>query len=515
MRSFFSTFRRVGYAAVPASLVFPVMADAISPAAGSPGISQAKLPAPVQARSIGELPASAQRSASEAIAAKVPAYGAVDSSPAAHPEQFKTFVEKLDQIRKNNSYQFFPAIIIVLNTTGDELAVDSWMKQAAAAGNVAAQSFLANQRLSFISLGQEMDNSVKEAYASARKAADAGFAPAVIPVVRCLQTGIGVAKDPDAGIAYLAQACRAGDFRLRYLWLSLTDRLQMASDQNRPEVKSELQRGNHYVAYELSKLCTQPAERLDWMRKAADMGSDTAIFELSNLLAPKDPKAALTLLNEAVRRQSVDAIFSMGATLLQEEDSPTLKAAGLRRDEKVGTYMIRLAAMHGHQRASFILGTLYLFGESSMTQDEAHAYAIFHEGANRGNIPSAIMETYCKLTGSGTQQDTDAAIKALDQLLQTGHPLAALVKAYSYYKGIGCDPTPDKVMEYCLLASGSNFPPAYVHMACVLAKGMPGMEPDAERAENYIRMAELSMGDTARKLFNELMAKPEWSPIFL
>lgn len=205
----------------------------------------------------------------------------------------------------------------------------------------------------------------------------------------------------------------------------------------------------------------------------------------------------------------------MGTTLIQEEDSPTLKAAGLHRDEKVGTYMIRLAAMHGHQRALFILGTLYQFGKYGLPQNGDHAYAIFREGAARGDIPSAVMETYCKLTGLGTPQDANAANRALEALLQTGHPLAALVKAYSYYKGIGCDPQPDKVMEYCLLASGSNFPPAYIHMACVLAKGMPGMEPDPERAENYVRMAELSMGDAARKLFSELMARPEWSPIFL
>lgn len=514
MKSIFSSLVRTGSAAISIISALPVAADAVSPAAGSPGISQAKLPNPAQPRSIGTLPVSAQRSAAETIAAKIPAYGSVDSSPSAHPEKYKDFVGKLEEIRKENSYQFFPAIIIVLNTTGDELAVNSWMQKAAAEGNIAAQSFLANQRLSFVAMGQEMDSSVQEAYTSARKAADAGYAPAAIPVVRCLQAGIGVAKDPDAGTAYLAKACRAGDFRLRFLWLSITGRLQTPDDQNRPEVKSELQRGNHYIAYELSKLCTRPAERLDWMRKAADMGNDTAIFELSDLLSRKDPKAALTLLNEAVKRQNVEAIFSMGTTLIQEEDSPTLQASGLRRDEKVGTYMIRLAAMHGHRRAAFVLGTLYQSGRYGLPKNEQHAYDIFKEGAMKNDAASAILEAYCRLTGTGTQQDA-AGGKALDQLLQTGHPLAALVKAYTYYKGIGCDPDPDKVMEYCLLASGSNFPPAYVHMACILAKGMPGLEPDAERAENYIRMAELNMGDTARLLYNELMARPEWNPIYL
>lgn len=505
----------LAFACLPAFLASAAWAAPVVPAAGTPGISQAKLRAFPQASTPGELPAAAQRSSAEALAANIPAYGSTDSSPAAHPEEYKRFTTQLDQIQKANSYQFFPAIIIILNTTGDELAVDDWMQKAADEGHLAALSFLANQRLSFVPLGAEMSDDVKAAYAAVRKAADAGFAPAVIPVVRCLRSGIGVAKDPEAGTAYLAKACTAGDFRLRYLWLTLTDRLRTMADKDRPEIKSELQRGNHYVAYELSKLSSQPAEKLDWLRKAADLGNDIAILELSNLLAPKDPKSSLTLLNEAVRRQNSDALFALGTMLIQDDGSIALKEAGLRHDEKVGTYMIRLAAMHGHPKAAFVMGTLYQFGKYGLPRNEHHAYEIFSQGTNQGNIASAIMEAYCKLTGTGTAQNIPEGNKALDQLLQTGHPLAALIKAYTYYKGIGCEPNPDKVMEYCLLASGSNFPPAYVHMASILSRGMPGLAPDPSRAETYIRMAELSLGDAAHKLYDELMAQPEWNPVFL
>ena len=69
--------------------------------------------------------------------------------------------------------------------------------------------------------------------------------------------------------------------------------------------------------------------------------------------------------------------------------------------------------------------------------------------------------------------------------------------------------------SFCYEASASGFPLAYLHLACIIAKGMEGVKPDPERAETYVQMAELSLGPAARKIFNRMMQQPEWEPFVI
>lgn len=501
---------------LPLSALMPALAHAdaiLTPAHGTPAPSQVDLP-PVAPRSTVAPPAGAITSPqADGLSAiqDAPAFGSVDSSPDAHPEQYARFAAELDTITKSNELNFFPALRIILDTTGDELAVLSWMQKAADAGNPAALHFLSNITMT----GSQDPDALKKAYEQARRAADKGYAPAVISVAGCLQFGMGVKADEQAATNYLAQACRSGDFRVRFQWLASTGRLNSIRDAERPEVKSEIERGNHLVAYMLSRLAPTPQERLDWLRRAADLGDDNAVVILSDMLSDKDPKSSMALLQVACKSGNREALYTYGCILLEDDPEPALKAAGVSYNEKGGTYLLRLDAMHGHPGALLQLANIYLNGRYGIKQNIEHAYHLFDFGSRFGATDLVLGKAYCQLRGLGTKQDLKAADKTIDQYCEKGHPLACLLKAYKAYKGIGVAASINDVESYCYEASASGFPQAYLHLACVIAKGMEGVKPDPERAETYIQMAELSLGPAARKLFNRMMQKPEWEPFFI
>lgn len=501
---------------LPLSALMPALAHAdaiLTPAHGTPAPSQVDLP-PATPRSTVVPPAGAITAPqADGLGAvhDAPDFGSVDSSPDAHPEQYARFVAELDTITKSNELNLFPALSIILNTTGDELAVLSWMQKAADAGNPAALHFLSN----ITQTGSQDPDALKKAYAQARRAADKGYSPAIISAAGCLKFGIGVKADEQAATNYLAKACRGGDFRVRFQWLASTGRLSSIRDAERPEVKSEIERGNHLVAYMLSTLAPTPQERLDWLRRAADLGNDNALVVLADLLSDKDPKSSIALLQMACKSGNREALYTYAGILLEKDPDPALKSTGVSYNEKGGTYLLRLDAMHGHPGALLQLASIYLNGRYGIKQNLEHAYRLFDFGSRFGSPDLVLGKAYCQMRGLGTKQDLKAADKTINQYYEKGHPLACLLKAYEAYKGLGVSASIDDVESFCYEASASGFPLAYLHLACIIAKGMEGVKPDPERAETYVQMAELSLGPAARKIFNRMMQQLEWEPFVI
>lgn len=500
---------------LPLSALLPLAAHAgaiLPPAPGTSAPSQAGLP-PTSPLMTVPAPAGAvtAKQADGLNIQDTPPFGSVNSSPDAHPEQYAQFAAALENITKNNEPNVSPALRIILNTTGDELAVLSWMQKAADAGNPAALHFLSNITLN----GSQDPEALKKAYEQARKAADKGYTPAIISVAGCMQFGIGTKGDKQAAVSYLAQACRNGDFRVRFQWLSLTGRLRSISDAERPEVKSELERGNHLVAYKLSDLAPTPQGRLDWLRRAVDLGNDNAIVIMADMLSEKDPKASISLLQMACKANNIEALFTYASLLLEDDPLPAVQGTGVTYDEKSGTYLLRLAAMHGHPNALIQLANIYLLGRYGLKQNAQHAYNLFEYGSRLGLVNLMLGKAYCQLRGLGTRQDIETATKTIDQYYKAGHPMACLLKAYKAYKGLGGATSIGEVETYCYEASAGDYPQAYLHLACVIAKGMEGVKPDPERAETYVQMAELSLGPIARKLFKRMMQRPEWDPFII
>ena len=437
---------------------------------------------------------------------------ATDSSPAAHPEAYARFIGHLDQQLKDNTYDFCMAMREILEATNDEFAVMSWMEKAAAEGNPVACQFVGDRRLTRVARDKIQSPEIKEAYALVRKAADAGFDAAKINVCMCMKMGIGTEQDAEGAEKYMFDACRSGNLLPRYKWLQMNGRLQTWQDRERPEVQAEINRGNHHVLYYLSNSAPTPQERIGMLRQAAEKGNPEAIYDLSALSSAKAPKHSYTLLKEAVRLHSADALFAMGSAMTEgSPDDPILKEAGVEHNDTAGRMFIKLASMMGNVSASFWLGSVNYHGKCGVPEDKQRAFLHFDNGALAGNATCGTAAGIMLLRGLGIPQDTRKGLYYLNVAANAGVPHAVIMLAYAQHHGLGLPADTRAACKLLQEAAAMGQKRAYVYLAYLTAKGGSNQEADPSTAERYVRMASLDMKEEARAIYDKLMAEG-WNP---
>lgn len=437
---------------------------------------------------------------------------AADTTPEAHPEAYTRFIAQLDQQLKDNTYDFCGALREILEATNDEFAVMSWMEKAAAEGNPVACQFVGDRKLTRVARDKAQSPEIKEAYALVRKAADAGYDAAKINVCMCMKMGIGTEQDAEAADKYMFDACRSGNMIPRYKWLQMNGRLQSWEDRERPEVAAEINRGNHHVLYFLSKLAPSAAEQIGMLRQAAEKGNPEALYALSALSSRKAPKESFTLLKEAVRLHSADALFAMGSAMTDgNPDNPVLKEAGVEHNDAVGRGFIKLASMMGNAAASFWLGSVNFHGKCGMPEDKARAFRHFDNGALGGNPTCGTAAGIMLLRGLGIPQDTRKGLYYLNVAANAGVPHAVIMLAYAQHEGLGLPADTKAACKLLQEAAAMGQKRAYVYLAYLTAKGGLNQPADPKLAERYVRMARLDMKDEAQKLYDQLMAEG-WNP---
>lgn len=426
---------------------------------------------------------------------------------------YALFLEKLNEQVKNKSLDYCPALQIVLEATGDEWAAEEWMKRASDAGNAAAQSYMAGRVLSNVPADKLQDPATIAAYKLAKSAADKGFDPAGVDVSICLKHGIGTEKNEAAANRQLLQACRGGSFETRFKWLQLSNRLTKFEDKDRPEVKSEIERGNHHIIYYLSAYAPDSPTQVEWLRKAAEKGNAEALFTLSSLSSRIKPKDSYVLLQEAVKLHSPAAMFVMGTALADPDpNNPFTKEAGIQKDEKAGIHLVRLASMIGNSQSNMALGHAYYDGTFGMEQNKEKAYRHYAAARRARNIAGAAAEGYLLLKGDGVKQDTKRGTTLLNMAANAGYGHACVLLAHAKYAGFDGSADAAKAAEYLNDAAVLKTPEAYVFLAYITAKGGTNLAANPKHAESYVRMASLDMGDKAQQLYDKLMTDGKWEP---
>lgn len=439
---------------------------------------------------------------------------AADTSPDAHPEAYANFTAALDDVLQQNIYDFCQPLRIVLEATNDEFAVMSWMQKAADEGKPAACQFVGDRALTNISRDKIQAPEIKAAYAMVRKAADAGFDAAKINVCMCMQMGIGTAKDETAARKYMFEACKSGSIIPRYKWLQMEGRLATWDDRERPEVKAEIDRGNHHVLYYLSSKAPTALERITMLRQAAEKGNAEALFTLSALSAEKSPRDSFTLLKEAVRLHSADALYSLGSAMTEgDPNNPVLREAGVQHNDTVGRAFIKLAAMMNHVGASFWLGSMTYHGKCGMEQNKERAFRHFDYGASIGNATCGTAAGIMLLRGLGIPQDTRKGLYYLNVAANAGVPHAVIMLAYAQHTGTGLPADSKAASKLLQEAAAMGQKQAYIYMAYIAAKGGAHLTADPKLAERYVRLASLDMKNKnqAKEAFDKLMTEG-WNP---
>ena len=439
---------------------------------------------------------------------KAPAKAVVPDNP-----KFADFKAALEKMVKEQSSNYGEALDILLSATDDDDSViPVWMQAAAAQGNAAAERWLLNNRLSNIQPEELNSPEIKEAYQGMLRLADKGYVPAILDVSEALRKGIGVTKDESAAQRKLMEACKGGSFLARVQWLVSTNRLNSSSDQDKPEVASEVKRGNHFVIYRLANLTADPVKRNELLMSAGRAGSAEAYFALSALISASKPKESLVLLNEAVRLYNPDALFTLGSVLMSDETStPFSKEAGITKDPKRGLHLLKLGAALGSFQAILVLGRSYYDGTDAVEQNYEKAYSYLNSPRVGGYAAIATGRAICLLLGKGVKQDAPAAIKLLERANKVGYANAALSLAYAYYKGLGVEPDARRAADLLSEAATSS-PSAYVYLAYITAKGGPGLSADPAQARRFIRLASMDMGDKASQLYETLVTSGDWEP---
>ena len=437
---------------------------------------------------------------------------AADVSPEAHPEAYARFVEHLNQQLKDNTYDFCLALREILEATNDEFAVMRWMEKAAAEGNPVACQFVGDRKLTRVARDQVQSPEIKAAYELVRKAADAGYDAAKINVCMCMKMGIGTAQDEEAADKYIFEACRSGNMIPRYKWMQMSGRLRSWEDRERPEVAAEINRGNHHVMYYLSGLAPTAAEQVGLLRQAAEKGNPEALYALSALSSRNAPKESFTLLKEAVRLHSADALFAMGSAMTDGDPSnPVLQEAGVQHNDAAGRGFIKLAAMMGNVTASFWLGSVNYYGKCGMSEDKARAFLHFDQGATAGNATCGTAAGIMLLRGLGVPQDTRKGLYYLNVAANAGIPHAVILLAYAQHEGLGLPADTRAACKLLQEAAAMGQKRAYVYLAYLTAKGGANQPADVKTAERYVRMASLDMKEAAKEMYDKLMAEG-WNP---
>lgn len=437
---------------------------------------------------------------------------AADSSPDAHPEAYTRFLGHLDQQLKDNTYDFCLPLREILEATNDEFAVMPWMEKAAAEGNPVACQFVADRKLSRVARSAVQSPEVKAAYEMVRKAADAGYDPAKINVCMCMKMGIGTTQDEEGADAYMFEACRSGNMIPRYKWLQMTGRLRDWADRERPEVKAEIDRGNHHVLYYLANVAPSAVEQVNMLRSAAEKGNPEALYALSALSSRNAPKESYTLLQEAVRLHSADALFALGSAMTDgDPDNPVLREAGVQHNDTAGRAFIKLSAMMGNVSACFWLGSVNYHGKCGFSVDKERAFRHFDHGALTGNATCGTAAGLMLLRGLGTPQDTRKGLYYLNVAANAGVPHAVILLAYAQHEGLGLPADSNAAFKLLQEAAAMGQKRAYVYMAYISAKGGHNMPADPRQAERYVRMAALDLKEEARTLYDKLMTEG-WAP---
>ena len=459
--------------------------------------------------------AKANKSKNTVAAAKETKNAVSDSpfSPQKHKAAYAEFCERLKEIANADSFNLGRAYYAVLKATNDEFCIDEWMQQASDEGYPVAQLFVAQKTLYRVPQDKYLSPEVRAAVVLLRNAAAQKYAPAQLEYSTCLKAGIGTLKNESAAFKALQEACASGNFNIRFAWLMESGRIDKYEDMERPEVKAEIERGNHYLLYYFSLLAPDAQTRLSLLFKAVDAGNDYATYNYSELIFEQDTNKSFAFLKKAVAKHNPDATFRLASYLL----NPPVKLEALVgpiKDPKTGVLFLKMASMLGNADSRAELARLYLSGEYGTTPSDEKAYKHCAQGAAISGTPELLAaQGFMLLCGKGTKQDTERGKQLLELAASGKYPYAKVLLGYAHYHGIGVEQSASQARFYMEDAALQQFPLAFVYLALLHDTPVSGINPDPSRSKYYLEHAEREMPGKATDLFKKLKNQEGgWTP---
>ncbi len=438
-------------------------------------------------------------------------------SPDDHATAYKAFSAKLDEQLKSNEASYLPAMEIVFSATQDELAGDAWMEKAAASAHPVATLYCAERKLNSTTPEELTPAIAKNIFAQFKKSADADFVPAMVMVARCQHSGMGCKADPTAAKSSLIKGVKMGNSIARFKLLQMMGRLKKPADLDRKEVIHEMQEDNVHVLYVAAIIEKDPAKRVAYLRRAAELGNAEALYLLSSIVAKNNASDSYTLLVEAARKSHPMAMATVGAAMIDPKGiGPIAKNIHITKDEVKGMKLLKLSTMLDSSLGSMLMGQYYYRGEKGLSKDMERSYTQFKRAAYIGDQRSMVAYAFMLMQGMGCEKNPAAAENLLKQLANRGMPQATLMLAYGYYKGFFGTGNLNEAILYLKDAAANRMPIAYLYIALIYEKGGKDFPANPKEAAHYVRLASLTMDvnkkGLAQKIFDDLVKQGDWTP---
>ena len=408
--------------------------------------------------------------------------------------------ETLRAMVKSGSEDFYDAAALVLNATGDESAFLPMMEKAAAAGSSAAQYWVALLRLPSAVPGTAEYAEIERLV---NKAVSGKYSPAMI-----LASQLKARTDTQASLALMMEACRLGNAKARALYLLQSGRLS-ASNLALPEVASELRKNNHYLEEILANLQTSQMKAYEWMRKAAQHGSPSAPFFLSQTMMPGETEEdCLNHLKTSVARHNVMALYMYGLVNLRGNDF----YEGVQNNPAEAKRLLQMAAMLGAPEAAVQLAVFYSTGELPGAEPK-RIYHLFEYAAQCG-MPSGMAGLgMCKVLGAGCPADVEKGLKLMHDARDKGDLWVNKALASIYFNGCaGVKPDMRKALDYLTEDAAQAGSYSYAIAAGLAAVGNAGTPADASTAEFYLNTAvsDPEIAEVSRLTYEHILAAKGW-----
>lgn len=425
------------------------------------------------------------------------------SAPENHEEEYKRFFEALEKQSKESSYDTCPALTIALLATGDEFCAESWMQRAANEGNAVAIYYMASKNLFSIPESKYQSPEVKASVALLKKAVDLKYTPAMVDYSAFQRQGIGMFKNKEAADRLLMDACRSGSIETRFSWLLQSNRLEKYEDLERPEVKSEIERGNHHILYYMSAKAPDKATALSMLSQAARKGNHRAMFELSVHLSTQDIKASYQFLRLAVQYHNPDAMHQM-ATLLLDPPEQVVKEIKLKKNVPGAITFLKVAAMLGDTPSRARLSHYYYHGWHGLPKDLNKSYRhVAVASVVRPDVALSAAQGFMLMSGIGVEKNPSRGIPMLQFSVERKYHYARALLAYAYFRGYGVEKNAKEAIYHLEAIAFRNYPIAFVYMALIYDEGGAGIEKDPKKVEYFMNHAEMGMPGRARQVFEE------------
>ena len=338
-----------------------------------------------------------------------------------------------------------------LGVTKDDKLAFYWYKKAADQGYASAQNWVGY----LYENGIAVEKNYTEALNWYVKAAAQGDGNALRNAGLFYDEGRGVSKDPSKALFYFREALAKGGLsetntewtknRLKALtdsgYTAKTDEaLRQASskicnqqiyDQN----IAAANQGDAEAMYQVSQSFCGEDEMFAWLRKAAELGHETALMIMVQL-----NRVGMKEYRRFANNEDFKHFMELGYKCAQEGklNVRLLTMLGTNyytvreiEDNKKALWLFRKAAEHPHPdyigwqaAAEGMIGAFYMNG-TEVEQDDDQAFKWFKKGVNHGVEGELVASVQwllgkCYYNGEGTKQDNDQALYWFEKAVANG-----------------------------------------------------------------------------------------------